>query len=81
YRQIFEFIHGFGWKLNSKLVIKKDSGHSGLYPESFEHIGKSHDNEIFKQVHNDRQILTNSSNNKINRHFHDSANLIAKDQN
>lgn len=41
YRQIIEVIHGFGWKLNSQLVIKKDSGHSGLDPESFEHIGKS----------------------------------------
>lgn len=81
YRQIIEVIHGFGWKLNSQLVIKKDSGHSGLDPESFEHIGKSHDNEILKQVHNDRQILTNSSNIKINRHFHESANLIANDQN
>ncbi|ORU24277.1 ATP-dependent RNA helicase HrpA, partial [Francisella tularensis subsp. holarctica] len=32
YRQIIEVIHGFGWKLNSQLVIKKDSGHSGLDP-------------------------------------------------
>ncbi|MDE5037712.1 hypothetical protein, partial [Francisella tularensis] len=77
YRQIIEVIHGFGWKLNSQRVIKKDSGHSGLDPESFEHICKSHDNEILKQVHNDRQILTNISNIKINRHFHESANLIA----
>ncbi|MDE5039626.1 hypothetical protein NAI75_09700, partial [Francisella tularensis subsp. holarctica] len=62
------------------LVIKSDSGYSGLYPESIEHIGKSHDNEILKQVHNERQILTNSSNIKINRHFQESANLIANDQ-
>lgn len=34
-----------------------------------------------KQVHNDRQILTNSSNIKINLHSHESANLIANDQN
>ncbi|MDE4978182.1 hypothetical protein NAI52_10715, partial [Francisella tularensis subsp. holarctica] len=40
YRQIIEVIHGFGWKLNSQLVINKDSGHSSLDPESFEQIGK-----------------------------------------
>ncbi|MDE4988285.1 hypothetical protein, partial [Francisella tularensis] len=34
YRQIIEVILGFGWKLYSQLVIKKDSGHSGLDPES-----------------------------------------------
>lgn len=81
YRQIIEVIHGFGWKLNSQLVIKKDSSDSELDLESFEHRRQSHDNEILKQVHNDRQILTNSSNIKINHHSHESRNLIANDQN